>query len=179
MALEFKKKTGDGDGKSAVGGQKNDTMLKIMDFFEKNPILKIVIPFLLFIILVVIFATIIFGDKTLLNDNSPTKNTTANVGTSDMVDVLPEDSKIDDKDILSVIERDPLSPDVLSKAKYTGYTNGSSGLKTAIIQVADGDNIVLSLGDTVGDSKWELVEITKEYVTFKAGDNTKKLTRAK
>lgn len=176
MALELKKKSSEEKKKTSTG-QKNDAVLKIFDFFEKNPILKIVIPLLLFIILVVIFAFVIFGDKTLITDDLPSDVSGVSADVSDVVDVLPVDDKVEDKDILSLIEKDPLSPDVLSKAQYTGYTVGSSGLKTAILKISETDDLVLSLGETVGDSKWELVEITKDYVVFKAGDNTKKITR--
>jgi hypothetical protein len=80
--------------------------------------------------------------------------------------------------VLQIINKDPLSEDVLASAKYTGYASGSSGLKTALLEIgAKGDILVLSIGETVGDSSWEVVEITQDHVLFKAGNTTKKLNR--
>ncbi|MBQ5883127.1 MAG: hypothetical protein IIW72_01205, partial [Clostridia bacterium] len=64
----------------------------------------------------------------------------------------------------------------LAGAKYTGYATGSSGLKTALIEIKD-DVLVLSIGETVGDSSWEVIEITEDHVLFKAGEATKRIKR--
>ena len=49
MALELPKLTKKEKKESGVG--KNDVMLKLMDFFDKNPLMKVLIPVLLFIII--------------------------------------------------------------------------------------------------------------------------------
>ena len=78
---------------------------------------------------------------------------------------------------MELIDNDPLSPDILANASYTGSVVGSSGLKTALIQVGSGgDILVLSTGETIGDSNWELIEIASDYVIFRAGEMTKKLS---
>ena len=83
---------------------------------------------------------------------------------------------IKDKVVIDLIDSDPLSPDILASAKYTGYVTGSSGLKTALIQIgSENDSLVLAVGETVGESDWELIEIAKDYVVFKAGETTKKI----
>lgn len=177
MALELPK-FGNKEKKPAGGGVKNDTFLKITEFFEKNPLLKIALPVLLFLIFAGIFAFIVFGDGVLLGDDDTitTDNPSSN---TQQVDVLsPEgNNKVSDTDILALIKKDPLSPDILASAKYTGYTTGSSGLKTALVEVGNGDKLVLSLGDTVDESEWEVIEITSDYIVFKAGETTKKITK--
>ena len=95
---------------------------------------------------------------------------------SNEVQVIPGNNIIKDKELINLINDDPLSPDILSSAKYTGSVTGSSGLKTALIQIGSGNEIlVLSIGETVGDSDWELKEIYTDYVIFRAGETTKKI----
>ena len=108
-------------------------------------------------------------------DNSELpEDVTAN---SNQVEVIPGNNVIKDKVIVDLIDSDPLSPDILASATYTGYVTGSSGLKTALVQIgSQGDNLVLAIGETVGDSDWELIEITKDYIVFKAGETTKKIS---
>lgn len=173
MALELPKFT-----KKEKSSDKPDITLQIAQFFEKNPIMKIIIPVILFLILVAIFIFVIFGDGILTDDNI-----SDNVGTSTQsneVQVIPGNNIIKDKEITKLIDSDPLSPDILSAASYTGSVVGSSGLKTALIQVGtEGDVLVLTVGETIGDSDWELKEIASEYVIFQAGELTKKLDLAK
>lgn len=173
MALELPKFT-----KKEKSSDKPDITLQIAQFFEKNPIMKILIPVILFLILVAIFIFVIFGDGILMNDD-----VSDNVGTSTQsneVQVIPGNNIIKDKEIAKLIDSDPLSPDILSAASYTGSVVGSSGLKTALIQVgSEGDVLVLTVGETIGDSDWELKEIASEYVVFQAGKLTKKLSLAK
>jgi hypothetical protein len=81
-----------------------------------------------------------------------------------------------DEEIVELIENDPLSEDILASAKYKGYVKGSSGLKTALIQIgSSGDTLTLAKGESVGS--WELIEVTSDYVVFKAGDVTKKINK--
>ncbi len=172
MALElpkFGKKE-----KSAVPMREKSVILKISQFFEKNPWMKIVIPVILFLILVAVFLLVMFGDGILSgDDNTDTPDTSTQ---SNEVQVIPGNNIIKDKELVELINNDPLSPDILSSAKYTGSVTGSSGLKTALIQVGSSNEIlVLSIGETVGESDWELKEIYADYVIFRAGDTTKKI----
>lgn len=81
-----------------------------------------------------------------------------------------------DAEIESLIESDPLSPDILSTAVYKGYVVGSSGLKSATIQIgSEGTMVVLSLGEKIGNSEWEVIEINPQYVIVEAGDVQRKL----
>lgn len=176
MALELTKK-GNKEKKPAGGGQKNDAFLKIVQFFEKNPFLKILIPVLLFIILAAIFFFVVFGDGVLTKGETDSGNASVNTDVTNEVDVLPYDNKVKNTDILDLIKRDPLSPDILASAKYTGYISGSSGLKIALVEIGGGDKLVLALGDTVDESEWEVSEIAKDYVVFKAGSQTKKISK--
>ena len=172
MALELPKFT-----KKERTSDKLGITLQVAQFFEKNPIMKIVIPVILFLILVAIFIFVIFGDGILMDDGL-----SDDVGTSTQsneVQVIPGNNIIKDKEIASLIDSDPLSPDILSAASYTGSVVGSSGLKTALIQIGTaGDVLVLTVGETIGDSDWELKEIASDYVIFQAGKLTKKLDLA-
>ncbi len=172
MALElpkFSKK----EKTASVAGGKNDIVLKITDFFEKNPWMKVVIPIILFLILVIVFVFAILGDGVLTGDIDDTASVTAQ---TNEVQIIPGNNVIKDKEIVELIKNDPLSEDIIASAKYTGSVVGSSGLKTALIQVGSGsDKLVLSVGETVGDSEWELTEIYNDYVIFKAGELTKKI----
>ncbi len=172
MALElpkFSKKE-----KTVSTGSKNGLTLKFAQFFEKNPIMKIVIPVILFLILVAVFLLVVFGDG-ILTGKDDTDSASTSVESNE-VQVIPGNNIIKDKEIISLIDEDPLSPDILANAAYTGSVTGSSGLKTALIHIgSSGDILVLSMGETVGDSNWELIEISSDYVIFKAGEITKKI----
>ncbi len=173
MALELPKFT----KKEKQAGSKTGVTLKVAQFFEKNPIMKIVIPVILFLIIVAVFLLVIFGDGILMNkDDSDTVDTSVQ---SNEVQVIPGNNIIKDKEIVNLIDSDPLSPDILASATYTGSVVGSSGLKTALIQIgSEGDTLTLAVGETIGDSDWELKEIASDYVIFKAGEITKKLNLA-
>ena len=173
MALELPK-FGKKDKAAKASAQKNDFVLKIMDFFDKNPIMKIIIPVVLFLILVGILLFLILSDGVLTGDNVPDAND-INVN-QNQVQVLPDNNNLKDKEIVELIDQDPLSEDILASAKYKGYVKGSSGLKTALIQIGSaGDTLTLAKGETVGS--WELIEITSDYVLFKAGEVTKKISK--
>ena len=174
MALELPKFT----KKEKQVGEKSGITLKIAQFFEKNPFMKFVIPAVLFLILVAIFILVVFGDGILL-DKDGTDTGDASVQSNE-VQVIPGNNIIKDKEIVKLIDSDPLSPDILAAASYTGSVVGSSGLKTALIQVgSEGDVLVLTMGETIGDSDWELKEIASDYVVFQAGKLTKKIDLAK
>ena len=172
MALELPKLTKKG-GQGAAGAPKVDVTLKIMEFFDKNPIMKILIPVVLFIILCAVFLFVIFGDGVILDDTQSSADGSAASG---QVEVIPGNNIITDKAVVKLIESDPLSEDILATAVYKGCVKGNSGLKTGLVQIGtENDTLILSLGETVGDSKWELVELTDDYVVFKAGEITKKI----
>ena len=173
MALELPK-FGNKEKKASAASPKNDAMLKVMDFFDKNPIMKVLIPVVLFLILAGVVLFLVFGDGVLSGDND-VNNEDINVN-SNQVDILPGGNLIKDKEIVELIENDPLSEDILASAKYKGYVKGSSGLKTALIQIgSSGDTLTLAKGESVGS--WELIEVTSDYVVFKAGDVTKKINK--
>lgn len=173
MALELPK-FGSKEKKEKKAAPKNDIMLKVMDFFDKNPIMKILIPIILFIILAGVVLFLIFGDGVLTGDNVPDTDDIAS--NSNQVEVLPGTNLIKDKEIVELIDNDPLSEDILASAEYKGYVKGSSGLKTALIQIGSaGDTLTLSKGESIGS--WELIELTSDYVVFKAGDVTKKINK--
>ncbi len=174
MALELPKFT----KKEKKPGDKPGITLKVSQFFEKNPIMKIVIPVVLFLILVAVFLLVVFGDGVIMDKDDAGSNDTS--VQSNEVQVIPGNNIIKDKEITNLIDSDPLSPDILASASYTGSVVGSSGLKTALIQVgSEGDVLVLAVGETIGDSDWELKEISSDYVIFRAGKLTKKLDLAK
>ncbi len=175
MALELPK-FGKKDKAEKAAGPKNDVMLKVMDFFDKNPIMKIVIPVVLFLILAGVIIYLVIGDGVILGDG--TTGTTDPALNSNQVQVLPGNEPVTDKEIVELINSDPLSEDILLTAEYKGYTKGSTGLKVALIQIgSSGQSIELSKGETIGDSKWELIEITSDYVVFQAGEKTKKINK--
>lgn len=173
MALELPK-LGNKEKKAKVASPKNDAMLKVMDFFDKNPIMKLLIPVVLFLILAGIVLFLIFGDGVLTGDAVPDPDDI--IVNSNQVEILPGNNLIKDKEVVELINKDPLSEDILASAKYKGFVKGSSGLKTALIQIGSaGDTLTLAKGEAVGS--WELIEITSDYVVFKAGDVTKKLNK--
>lgn len=154
---------------------KNDIVLKIMDFFDKNPLMKILIPVLLFVIVAAIILFVIFGDGVLQDSNPTDGELNAN---SDLVQVLPDDDILNDKELVNMINDDPLSPDILASAKYKGRVKGSNGRVNALIEIgADGQSIQVERGETIGDSSWQLIEVTADYVIFKAGNEQMKISR--
>ena len=175
MALELSFGKGKEKKPKAAAKPKNDIGLKIVEFFEKNPLMKIIIPVILLVIIVAVLAIVIFSDGVITGDPD---DVDVSIDDSQAVEVWNGESDIlKDKELVKLIEDDPLSPDILSTAKYTGYIVGSSGLKTAQVEIGSGDTLVLTLGETVGDSEWEVTEITKSYIVFKAGELTKKINR--
>ncbi len=173
MALELPK-LAKKEKKGGATPQKNSVVLEISNFFEKNPWMKIAVPAILLVILIAVFLLVMFGDGILKGDDGAGSVDTS--VQSNEVQVIPGNNVIKDKEIVELIDDDPLSPDILAEASYTGSVTGSSGLKTALIQIgSSGDVLVLATGETIGDSSWELIEISSEYVIFRAGEMTKKL----
>lgn len=174
MALELTRKSG--SKKKASTKPQINIIPKIEEFFQKNPIMKIIVPVIGFLIIVAVFLLIVFGDKIITED--PATDTGTQAPNSNVIEVLPGGNNITDEKVLDIINSDPLSEDILASAKYTGYASGSSGLKTALLEIGSkGDILVLSVGETVGESSWEVIEINEDYVLFKAGKATKKLSK--
>lgn len=168
---------GFGKGKkdgAAAAAKKPDAVLKIVEFFDKNPIMKIVVPAVLFIIVVAVVVFVIFGDGVLSGSDD-------DVGTEPNEIIISQDTQTEikqDKEIVALIESDPLSEDILANAKYTGYLVGNTGLKIATIEVGSGgDVLVMAPGEKIDGSEWVLKECNKNYVIFEAGDVSKKITR--
>ncbi len=173
MALELTRKGGGNKGNKTPKPQ-IDILPKIEEFFQKNPLMKIIVPVIGFLIIVAIFLIIVFGDKVITED--PTADVGTQTPNSNVVEVLPGDNTITDEKVLEIINDDPLAADILSTAKYKGFVSGSSGLKTALIQIGTkNDFLVLAVGETIGESSWEVIEINEDYVLVKAGNATKKL----
>jgi hypothetical protein len=175
MALELPKL-----GKKEKGGKvaspKNDIMLKVMDFFDKNPIMKIIIPVIIFVIIAAILIFIVFGDGIIKNGGKTDDSDLTN--DSNYVQALPSDDIIKDKEIVDLINNDPLSPDILASAKYKGRVKGSNGRVNALIEIgSSGQSIQVERGETIGDSSWELLEVTTDYVIFEADGEQKKINR--
>jgi hypothetical protein len=62
MALELTRKGGNNKNPKP----QINILPKIEEFFQKNPIMKIVVPVICFVILVTVFLLIVFGDKVLI-----------------------------------------------------------------------------------------------------------------
>ncbi len=173
MALELKR--GDKNKKGSGSAPKVDVTLKIMEFFDKNPMMKIIVPVVLLIVLSGVIVFVVLGDGVLLDENNLGNTDTA--ASSDYVNIYDgSNSPIKDKEVVELIENDPLSEDILATAVYKGYVSGSSGLKTATVQIGTaGDFLVLALGEKIGDSEWEVIEINPEYIIVEAGEIQRKL----
>lgn len=174
MALELPK-FGKKDGKGSSGKPKVDVTMKIMEFFDKNPVMKIVVPVVLLVVLVGVIGFVVLGDGVLLDDSNLGSDS---VASTDYVGIYDGgNDPIEDPEIVELIKKDPLSEDILATAVYKGYVVGSSGLKTATVQIgADGSQtLTLSLGEKIGDSEWVVTEINPEYVLVEAGEVERKL----
>jgi hypothetical protein len=126
------------------------------------------------------------GDKVFSTTNKDETTTIETCGaiilefdeitTTDYVNVYYGNDVTIDAELETLIESDPLSSDILSTAVYRGYVCGSSGLKSATIQIgSEGTVVVLSQGEKIGNSEWEVVEINPQYVIVEAGDVQRKL----
>ena len=173
MALELKR--GDKDKKGSGGAPKVDVALKVMEFFDKNPMMKIIVPAVLLVVLCGVIVFVVLGDGILMDENN--LGTTTMAEASEYVNVYDgSNGPIKDKEVVELIKKDPLSEDILASAVYKGYVQGSSGLKTATVQIGtEGDFLVLSQGEKIGDSEWEVIEINPQYIIVEAGDVQRKL----
>lgn len=173
MALELKR--GDKDKKGSGGAPKVDVALKIMEFFDKNPMMKIIVPVVLLIVLCGVIVFVVLGDGILVDENN--LGTTTAAEATDFANVMNgSNNPIKDKEVVELIEKDPLSADILATAVYKGCISGSSGLKTAMVQIGtEGDSLVLAQGEKIGDSEWEVIEINPQYIIVEAGDVQRKL----
>ncbi len=176
MALEGLNEKLKSLGKKEAGSNKKGSG-KLGQFFEKNPTMKYLIPVMIFIISIAVFLAFVFGDGSLNKQLSPLP-TEGFAPTDDTAVVLPNDSIIvgsTDPNLSALIQRDPSSEQILARAKYTGCVIvASSSHRLAIINNG-GVEYRLSVGDTLGDSAWQVNEITESAVTFVTGGSTKVL----
>lgn len=149
----------------------------VSEFFKKNPFMKYLIPIMIFIICIAVFLAVVFGDGSLGEEMQPLP-TEGVSNTDDTAVVLPNGSNIvgvTDPNLSDLIRRDPLAEEILAKAKYNGCVIvASSSYRIAIVENG-GIEYMLSVGETLGDSAWEVTEITEAAVTFTAGGTTKVL----
>lgn len=133
------------------GGQKKDARAgsAFVQFFEKNPKMKIIIPAIFVVIAAVVAAIFIVSGlrtETDVDPNMPASGTA--------VDVLPMLERSEGVSLADGV--DPFSEDVIANAKLTGVFYNSDGFRTAILKTEYASYIV-QVGDYVGDSTW-LVE---------------------
>lgn len=147
------------------------------EFFKKNAFMKYLIPIMIFIIAIAVFLVMVFSDGTLGEDLAPLPSEGLSP-TGDAAVILPNDTNVagnTDPDLSALIKRDPLSEEILAKAKYIGCVIGASGSHRVAIISNGGIEYRLSVGESLGESSWQVAEITEAEVTFTAGGKTKTL----
>ena len=168
-------KKGAGDAAGSDGGKKPSG---VGEFFRKNPFVKYMIPVLVVVIIALVFLYITLGDG-ILSDDYSQSTTGAPSGETETVRVVPAGENIQDsdkaKELYELIDKDPLSEDILVKAEYKGCVIGTSGMRTAVV-VNSGVSYTLKVGDTLSKSQWKVKEITESQITFTSGTNTKVIT---
>ncbi|MGN0571598.1 MAG: hypothetical protein ACI4K9_05415 [Candidatus Fimenecus sp.] len=152
------------------GGQKKDARAgsSFVQFFEKNPKMKIIIPAIFLIIAAVVAAVFIVSGLKTETDVDP--NIQA-AGIS--VDVLPMIERSEGVSLADGV--DPFAEDVIANAKLTGIFYNSDGFRTAILQTEYASYIV-QVGDYVGDSTWLVEEITDSDATFSTGEKVRTIS---
>ena len=133
---------------------------------------------LVLFILAGVFLYLTLGDGVLSDDYGQGSTVTPS-GETETVLVVPAGENIQDsaqaKELYELIDKDPLSEDILVKAEYKGCTIGSSGLRVAVL-VNSGVSYKLTVGDTLGKSQWKVTEITETQITFSSGVTKKAIT---
>ncbi len=161
-----------------LGKKDSDSPKKgVGDFFKKNAFLKYLIPVMVFIIATAVLLALVFSDGTFGKEMEPIPSEGVSP-TDNTAVILPNDSNIvgsTDPGLDALIQRDPLSEEILAAAKYNGCVIvASSSMRVAIINNG-GVEYRLCVGDCLGDSSWQVTEITQSAVTFTAGNTTKTL----
>ena len=134
-------------------------------FFEKNPIMKILLPVILIAIAFIVAIMIIF--QGINTDTDVDENITA---AGQAVVILPQEERTETETLAEGV--DPFSEDVLANAKVTGIIYNSDGYRTAILQSKYGAYTV-QVGDMVGSSDWYVVAIDDSSVTVSLDEKTR------
>jgi hypothetical protein len=134
-------------------------------FFEKNPIMKYLLPAIFVLIAVIVAVIIIF--QGINTDTDVDENITA---AGQAVVILPQEERTEPETVAD--GADPFSEDVLANAKVTGILYNSDGYRTAILQSRYGAYTV-QVGDYVGGSDWYVVAIDDSSVTVSLDEKTR------
>lgn len=165
-----------GKKKPETGAKKQS---ELGEFFRKNSFLKYVIPIAIFLVVIGVFLAVTMLGDTLSEEEETMPSNIISSG-DQTVAVLPNDQNVvgtTDSDLEALIERDPLSEDILAKAEYKGCVSYSNGYKVAIVNNG-GIDYELTVGDCLGDSSWQVTEISDSSITFSAGTQQKTLKQA-
>ena len=154
--------------KKKSGSKKKDTRggSSFVNFFEKNPKMKIILPAILVLIAVAVAVVLIITGIQTETDVDPD---TAVAGQA--VEVLPMQERTEGVTLADGV--DPFAEDVIANAKLSGLIYNSDGYWTAIVSTQYGYHYTLQVGDYVGSSSWLVEEITSNTVTFSLGDKTR------
>lgn len=157
----LKNKTGKGKGtkKDSRGGS------SFVNFFEKNPKMKIILPAFLILIAVAVAVVLIVTGIQTETDVDPDS---AVAGAA--VEVLPMQERTEGETLADGV--DPFAEDVIANAKLRGLIYNSDGYWTAIVDTQYA-SYTLQVGDYVGSSSWLVEEITSNTVTFSLGEKTR------
>ncbi|NLA76516.1 MAG: hypothetical protein GX851_01570 [Clostridiales bacterium] len=165
MALDMKslksKLGGAGGSTDEPGGSAEKKPGQIMDFFDKNPAMKIAVPVLLVVLVVGVIALILL--KTGGGGEATTTGGAVPPGGSVVV-VLPQDADLEAQETMPTGDaRDPfIESNYLSEAKVTAIIAGRS----ANIVLNGGTSITCHLNDYIQSSSWQVVSITSDTVTI-------------
>lgn len=146
--------------KGGSGGNKRGG--GITAFFEKNPKMKIILPAILAVISVLVAAVIIVTTKSPEIDTTPVGN-----GEIQQADALPQDVR-DYEDI--EVEGEGVFSDVtIANAKITGIYYNNDGYYSATM-ATDTGSYLICVGDYIGGSSWQVVEINDQCVVVALGE---------
>lgn len=153
-----------GQNKDARGGS------AFVQFFEKNPKMKIIIPAIFVVIAAVVAAVFIVSGIRTETDVPPEVQ-----AAGPAVDVLPMIERSEGVSLADGV--DPFAEDVIANAKLKGIFYNSDGFRTAILQTEYASYIV-QVGDYVGDSTWLVEDISDTSATFSTGEKVRTISLA-
>ena len=141
-------------------GRKKDarTGNAFLNFFEKNPKLKIIIPAIFLLIAASVAVVLIISGAKTETEVDPNS-----IPAGLQVDVLPMLERGEGATLADGV--DPFAEDVIANATLTGILYNSDGFRTAILKTEYASYIV-QVGDYVGESSWLVEEITDSSATF-------------
>lgn len=153
--------------KKKSGSKKKDTRggSSFVNFFEKNPKMKIILPAILVLIAVAVAVVLIITGIQTETDVDPDSAVAGQA-----VEVLPMQERTEGVTLAEGV--DPFAEDVIANAKLNGLVYNSDGYWTAIVSTQYG-SYTLQVGDYVGSSSWLVEEITSNTVTFSLGEKTR------